>query len=59
MDAVCQVVVDVPKAVLYDTHMNSVATEEFVKQRIALIYYTEMGVSIGYCAQIAGMTEEP
>lgn len=54
----CQVVVDVPKAVLYDTHMNSVATEEFVKQRIALIYYTEMGVSIGYCAQIAGMTEE-
>ena len=54
----CQIVVDVPRAVLYDTRMNSAATADFVRQRIAVIYYTELGISIGYCAQIAGMTEE-
>ena len=54
----CQIVVDVPNAVLYDTRMNSFATTEFVRQRIAMIYYTELGVSLGYCAQIADMTEE-
>ena len=56
--SMCRVVVDIPKAVLYDTRMNSSETAEFMRQRIALIYYTELGVSIGYCAQIAGMTEE-
>ena len=29
----------------------------FAKRAIALGYYTQNGVSIGYCAQIAGMTE--
>lgn len=31
---------------------------EFAKQMVALGYYTQNHVSIGYCAQIAGMTEE-
>ena len=37
----CQVVVDVPKAVLYDTHMNSAAAEEFVKQRMVDSFHPE------------------
>ena len=53
-----QVMINVPNAVLYDTHMDAAAANEFAKQRIALAFYTEMNVSIGYCAEIAGMTEE-
>lgn len=36
---------------------NSDATA-FVKQMAALGYYTYKNVSIGYCAKMAGMTEE-
>ena len=30
----------------------------FARCAVAVGYYTQSGVSIGYCAQIAGMTEE-
>ena len=30
----------------------------FAKRAVALGYYAQSGVSIGYCAQIAEMTEE-
>ncbi|MBR1741734.1 MAG: UPF0175 family protein [Lachnospiraceae bacterium] len=30
----------------------------FAKQMVAVGYYTRNNVSIGYCAEIAGMTEE-
>ncbi|MDO4339070.1 MAG: UPF0175 family protein [Eubacteriales bacterium] len=30
----------------------------FARRAVALGYYSQSGVSIGYCAQIAGMTEE-
>lgn len=30
----------------------------FARQAVALGYYAQNGVSIGYCAQIAEMTEE-
>ena len=53
----CQVVVDIPNEVLYDTHMGSADAAAFVKQMVALGYYTQNNVSIGYCAKIAGMTE--
>ena len=30
----------------------------FVRHAVALAYYTQSGVSVGYCSQIAGMPEE-
>ena len=54
----CQVLVDIPNEVLYDTHMSTADAAAFVKQMVALGYYTHNNVSIGYCAKIAGMTEE-
>ncbi len=52
------VAVNVPDAVLFDTHMNERQADMFAKRSVAVAYYTTMGVSIGYCAQIAEMTEE-
>lgn len=54
----CQISIKIPDAVLYDTHMNQEETTAFVQRVVALGYYTQNNVSIGYCAQIAGMTEE-
>jgi len=54
----CRLAIDIPEAVLYDTKMNKDETAQFVKKAIALGYYTQSRVSLGYCAQIAGMTEE-
>ena len=54
----CQVLVDIPNEVLYDTHMSTSDASAFVKQMVALGYYTHNNVSIGYCAKIADMTEE-
>lgn len=54
----CDVAVSIPEAVLFDTKMSVKQTEEYVRKSVALCYYTENGVSTGYCAQIAGMTEE-
>lgn len=51
----CQIVLDIPKAVLYDTKMNYEQANQFARQAVALGYYTQKGVSLGYCAQIAGM----
>lgn len=55
---VCHVIIDVPNEVMYDTHMNSEDVAAFAKKMLALGYYTINNVSIGYCAEIAGMTEE-
>ena len=54
----CQIAVDIPDEVLYDTRMNIEDASSFVRRAVALGYYTQNGVSIGYCAQIAGMSEE-
>jgi hypothetical protein len=54
----CQVLINVPNEVLYDTHMNVADATAFAKKMVALGYYTHNKVSIGYCAEIAGMTEE-
>lgn len=32
--------------------------KRFARYAVALGYYTQSGVSIGYCAQIAGVSEE-
>ncbi len=54
----CQIAINIPNEVLFDTKMNVEEAKQFVKCAVALGYYTQSGVSIGYCAQIAGMTEE-
>lgn len=54
----CQIAIDIPEAVLYDTHMTPEEANGFARRAVALCYYSQNGVSIGYCAQIAGMTEE-
>ncbi|MCD7862720.1 MAG: UPF0175 family protein [Lachnospiraceae bacterium] len=38
--------------------MNVEDANNFVRKAVALGYYTQSGVSIGYCAQTAGMSEE-
>lgn len=44
--------------VMYDTHMSEEEAAAFARCMVAVGYYTQNNVSIGYCAQIAGMTEE-
>lgn len=52
------IAVKIPEAILYDTRMNELETEKFIRRLVALEYYKNQGVSIGYCAEIAEMTEE-
>jgi predicted HTH domain antitoxin len=47
--------VNIPDEVLYDTHLSKTRSEEYVKRAAALFYYTKLGVSLGYCANIAEM----
>lgn len=54
----CQIAINIPEEVLYDTHMTPEDANRFARRAVALGYYSQSGVSIGYCAQIAGMTEE-
>ena len=54
----CQVAIEIPDAVMYDTRMTPEETSRFARRAVALGFYSQSGVSIGYCAQIAGMTEE-
>ena len=54
----CQLMINVPNEVLYDTHMSAADATAFARKMVALGYYTQNNVSIGYCAEIAGMTEE-
>lgn len=53
----CQIAVSIPEEVLFDTKMSREEAGKFARRAVALGYYTQSGVSIGYCAQIAGMTE--
>ena len=43
---------------LYNTKMSHEQVNQFARQAVALRYYTQSGVNIGYCSQIAGMTEK-
>ena len=54
----CQIVLSIPDVLLYDTKMIIVLANQFASQSVALGFYTLGGVSIGYCSQIAGMTEK-
>ena len=54
----CQIAISIPDEVLFDTKMSREEANQFARRAVALGYYTQSGVSIGYCAQIAGKTEE-
>jgi len=49
------VTVSIPDEVLFDTRLSKQLSSAYVKQAAALFYYTKLGVSLGYCAEIAGM----
>ena len=54
----CDVLISIPNAVLFDTRMSVAETASFARKMVALGYYVHSGVSMGYCAEIAGLTEE-
>ena len=54
----CQLDISIPEEVLYDTKMSRDDAKAYIKRLVALDFYVHSGVSIGYCAQIAGMPEE-
>ena len=49
--------VNIHDGVLYDTKMTHDLAEAYARKAVALSYYTKNGVSLGYCAEIAGMTK--
>ena len=54
----CQIAFSVPDEVLFDTKMSREQANQFARRYVALGFYKQNGVSIGYYSQIAGMTEE-
>lgn len=54
----CSIAIKIPDEVLYDTKMTEAEANDFAKKATALMLYSKNHVSIGYCAQIAGMPEE-
>ena len=54
----CDVAISIPHEVLFDTKMTRNDTVSFVRKAVALCYYVQKDVSLGYCAQIAGMDKE-
>ena len=53
-----QVAVKIPDAVLHDTHMTENQSEQLAKKIVAMHYYRHLHISLGYCAQIAKLSEE-
>ena len=53
-----QVAVKIPDAVLHDTHMTENQSEQLAKKIVAMHYYLHLHISLGYCAQIAKLSEE-
>lgn len=49
--------VNIPDGVLFDTKMTHDIAETYIKKIVALSYYTNKGVSLGYCAEIAEMSK--
>lgn len=49
--------VPIPDEVLFDAHLSKRKSEAYVRQAAALFYYTKLGISLGYCADIADMNK--
>ena len=54
----CQIAFEIPNEVLYDTKMSKADALSYARKVVALSYYVNNRVSLGYCAQIAGMEKE-
>lgn len=54
----CDIAFSIPNEVLYDTKMSKNDALAFARKSVALCYYVQNGVSLGYCAQIADMDKE-
>lgn len=46
----CQIAISIPDEVLFDTKMSREEANRFARCAVAVGYYTQSGVSIGYCA---------
>ena len=57
-DHMCQIALEIPNEVLYDTKMSKEESASFARRSVAFCYYVQNGVSLGYCAKIAGMSKE-
>ena len=54
----CTVAVNIPEDVLFDMRMSEREAASFAQRMTALGLYGIGGVSLGYCADIAGMLKE-
>lgn len=54
----CVVSFDVPEEVILDLHESRKEFTDYIKTIIAVDLYKNKKVSLGYCAEIAGMTKE-
>lgn len=54
----CMVALEVPEEILLDLHEDKYMFTEYVKHKIAIDLYKERKVSLGYCAELAGMSKE-
>ena len=54
----CQITIEIPDAVLFDIKMSKKEAATEIREMVALQYYVKHGVSLGYCADIAGMGKE-
>ena len=52
-----RITIHIPDEVLCDTEMTEEEATDFVSKTVAMRLYDQNKVSLGYCAQIAGMTE--
>jgi len=48
----------VPQEILLDLKTSESAFSDYVKRFLALDLYENKQISLGYCAELAGMTEE-
>ena len=53
-----QVVIEIPKEVLYDTKQTIEQATDFAKRATAFGFYKEYGVSVALCSRIVVITEE-
>ncbi|MBQ7071595.1 MAG: UPF0175 family protein [Ruminococcus sp.] len=48
------ITVNIPDEVLFETKMSPKLAEDYARLAVALRYYVQKGVSLSYCAKIAG-----
>lgn len=53
-----QVVIEIPKEVLYDTKQTIEQVTDFAKRATALGFYKQYGVPVELCSQISGITKK-